>query len=187
MSPPPSLITATSAFQQSVGEDHRCRHKSRQNGRPGSGKSVFPPMTFRFVSSRKRCLLLRLHRVVVVVEQTRPTNNNWAFLSRLLFRFKRPQLRELHGQGYSLLSIDATGQTALHYGARFGHKDIVRYLISYAPKTIINMLDNETWVENRFLCCSGGMWLWTGLRRNVSPGPLSAPISCCCCLHFCCD
>lgn len=54
------------------------------------------------------------------------------------------KLRELHGQGYSLLSIDSTGQTALHYGARYGHKDIVRYLISYAPKTIINMLDNET-------------------------------------------
>lgn len=52
------------------------------------------------------------------------------------------QLRDLHSQGYSLLSIDATGQTALHYGSKYGHKDIVKYLISYAPNSIINMVDN---------------------------------------------
>lgn len=54
------------------------------------------------------------------------------------------QLKDLHSQGYSLLSIDASGQTALHYGARYGHKEIVRYLISFAPNSIINMVDNET-------------------------------------------
>uniref|UniRef100_A0A182FLG8 Diacylglycerol kinase n=1 Tax=Anopheles albimanus TaxID=7167 RepID=A0A182FLG8_ANOAL len=53
-------------------------------------------------------------------------------------------LTDLHLQGYSLLSIDATGQTALHHGARCGHKDIVRYIISYAPSSIINMIDNES-------------------------------------------
>uniref|UniRef100_A0A182QAE4 Diacylglycerol kinase n=1 Tax=Anopheles farauti TaxID=69004 RepID=A0A182QAE4_9DIPT len=53
-------------------------------------------------------------------------------------------LKDLHLQGYSLLSIDSTGQTALHHGARCGHKDIVRYLISYAPSSIINMIDNES-------------------------------------------
>jgi diacylglycerol kinase (ATP) len=46
-------------------------------------------------------------------------------------------------QGYSLLSIDALGQTALHHGCRIGHKDIVRYLIAYAPNSIINMIDND--------------------------------------------
>lgn len=46
-------------------------------------------------------------------------------------------------QGYSLLSIDAFGQTALHHGCRIGHKDIVRYLIAYAPNSIINMIDND--------------------------------------------
>ena len=35
-------------------------------------------------------------------------------------------LTELHHQGYSLLSIDETGKTALHYGARFGHKEVIR-------------------------------------------------------------
>ncbi|XP_055612047.1 eye-specific diacylglycerol kinase isoform X2 [Uranotaenia lowii] len=52
-------------------------------------------------------------------------------------------LKDLHMQGYSLLSIDSSGQTGLHYAARYGHKDIVRYLISYAPNTIVNMIDNE--------------------------------------------
>lgn len=54
------------------------------------------------------------------------------------------QLRDLHMQGYSLLSIDASGQTALHYACKYGHKDIVKYLISYAPNSIINMVDNTT-------------------------------------------
>ncbi|XP_039453074.1 eye-specific diacylglycerol kinase isoform X4 [Culex pipiens pallens] len=53
-------------------------------------------------------------------------------------------LKDLHMQGYSLLSIDSSGQTGLHYASRYGHKEIVRYLISYAPNTIINMIDNET-------------------------------------------
>lgn len=53
------------------------------------------------------------------------------------------QLKELHGQGFSLLSIDLSGQTALHHGARFGHKDIVKYLIACAPTSILNMVDND--------------------------------------------
>lgn len=52
-------------------------------------------------------------------------------------------LKDLHLQGYSLMSIDSTGQTALHHGCRFGHKDIIRYLIAYAPSAIMNMLDND--------------------------------------------
>ena len=45
--------------------------------------------------------------------------------------------------GYSLLSIDETGKTALHYGARFGHKEIVKFLIGNAPYNILDMVDNE--------------------------------------------
>ncbi|KAK3882702.1 hypothetical protein Pcinc_012911 [Petrolisthes cinctipes] len=52
-------------------------------------------------------------------------------------------LKDLHSQGYSLLSIDAQGQTALHYSARHGHKDVVRYLIASAPPSIFDMVDNE--------------------------------------------
>ena len=52
-------------------------------------------------------------------------------------------MKELHLQGYSLLSIDTMGNTALHHASRYGHKDIVRFLIAYAPESIINMIDNE--------------------------------------------
>lgn len=55
-------------------------------------------------------------------------------------------LKELYDRGYSLLSIDSTGQTALHLASRYGHKDIVRYLIACAPSSILNMIDNDKWV-----------------------------------------
>ena len=45
--------------------------------------------------------------------------------------------------GYSLLTIDETGKTALHYGARFGHKEILRFLISKAPERALDMIDVE--------------------------------------------
>ena len=48
-----------------------------------------------------------------------------------------------HHVGYSLLSIDETGKTALHYGARFGHKEIVKFLIGNASSSILDMVDNE--------------------------------------------
>jgi hypothetical protein len=52
-------------------------------------------------------------------------------------------LSELHAAGYSLLSIDETGKTALHYGARFGHKEVVKFLIEHAPPCILDLADNE--------------------------------------------
>uniref|UniRef100_A0A6A7FXB6 Diacylglycerol kinase n=4 Tax=Hirondellea gigas TaxID=1518452 RepID=A0A6A7FXB6_9CRUS len=52
-------------------------------------------------------------------------------------------VKELHSAGYSLLSIDTLGQTALHYAARLGHKDIVRYLIASAPPSILDMVDTK--------------------------------------------
>ena len=71
-------------------------------------------------------------------------------------------LSELHHQGYSLLSIDETGKTALHYGARFGHKEIIRFLIDTAPGSILDMVDNEkgqtalhkaSAYKRRTICC----------------------------------
>ncbi|XP_015432066.1 PREDICTED: eye-specific diacylglycerol kinase [Dufourea novaeangliae] len=71
-------------------------------------------------------------------------------------------LKELHDKGYSLLSIDATGQTALHLSSRHGHKDIVRYLIACAPSSILNMVDNDkgqtalhkaAQYKRRSICC----------------------------------
>ncbi|XP_023345984.1 eye-specific diacylglycerol kinase isoform X2 [Eurytemora carolleeae] len=52
-------------------------------------------------------------------------------------------LRELCTEGYSLLSRDETGKTALHYGARFGHKEIIKFLVMNGPPTLIDMTDYE--------------------------------------------
>lgn len=52
-------------------------------------------------------------------------------------------MKDLHTSGYSLLSIDATGQTALHVAARYGNREIVKYLIASAPTAILNMRENE--------------------------------------------
>lgn len=54
-----------------------------------------------------------------------------------------PALKALHDQGFSLLTTDVNGQTALHLAASLGHRDIVRYLIACAPPSIINMTDND--------------------------------------------
>ncbi|KAK6625682.1 hypothetical protein RUM43_005981 [Polyplax serrata] len=51
-------------------------------------------------------------------------------------------LKTLHGEGNSLLSIDSSGETALHHSARDGHKDVVKYLIASAPSSLLDMTDN---------------------------------------------
>ncbi|XP_040570134.1 eye-specific diacylglycerol kinase [Lepeophtheirus salmonis] len=71
-------------------------------------------------------------------------------------------LTDLFNENYSLLSIDETGKTALHYGARFGHKEIIKFLISKAPPSILDMVDNEkgqtalhkaAGYKRRTICC----------------------------------
>jgi len=52
-------------------------------------------------------------------------------------------LRELCTEGYSLLSRDETGKTALHYGARFGHKEIIKFLLAHGPPPLLDMTDFE--------------------------------------------
>ncbi|XP_043268034.1 eye-specific diacylglycerol kinase isoform X2 [Venturia canescens] len=94
-------------------------------------------------------------------------------------------LRELHERGFSLLSIDANGQTALHVAARHGHKDIVRYLIACAPPTILNMVDNDkgqtalhkaAQQKRRSICCmlvAGGATLTVRDRYGNTPRELA--------------
>lgn len=41
------------------------------------------------------------------------------------------------------MTKDPAGQTALHYAARYGHKDVVKYLLSCGPSTLINLKDNS--------------------------------------------
>lgn len=59
-------------------------------------------------------------------------------LNRSLF-----QIKELHSQGFSLSTMDSTGQTALHYAAKHGHKDIVKYLIACIPPSLVNATDSN--------------------------------------------
>ncbi|XP_065156673.1 eye-specific diacylglycerol kinase isoform X4 [Atheta coriaria] len=50
-------------------------------------------------------------------------------------------IKELHTQGYSLLSKDGSGQTVLHIAARYDQKEVVRYLLSQAPSVLVDMRD----------------------------------------------
>nr|CAD7402260.1 unnamed protein product [Timema cristinae] len=95
------------------------------------------------------------------------------------------QLKGLHTQGYSLLSIDASGQTALHYGSRLGHKDIVKYLIACAPSSILNIADNDKGQtalhkaaahKRRSICCmlvAGGASLSIADHQGNTPRHLA--------------
>ncbi|XP_051159647.1 eye-specific diacylglycerol kinase isoform X1 [Leptopilina boulardi] len=92
-----------------------------------------------------------------------------------------PALKALHNQGFSLLTTDANGQTALHLAACLGHRDIVRYLIACAPPSIINMTDNDKGqtalhkaAESKFrsICCmlvAGGANLTLQDRKGNVP------------------
>ncbi|XP_034195377.1 retinal degeneration A isoform X1 [Osmia lignaria lignaria] len=94
-------------------------------------------------------------------------------------------LKELHERGYSLMCIDATGQTALHLASRYGHKDIVRYLIACAPSSILNMIDNDkgqtalhkaAQYKRRSVCCmlvAGGANLTIKDRQGNTPRDLA--------------
>ena len=52
---------------------------------------------------------------------------------------------ELEQAGANLLATDQQGNTCLHLAARFGHKDIVKFLIEAAPPAILDMADHEKW------------------------------------------
>lgn len=94
-------------------------------------------------------------------------------------------VKDLHAKGYSLLSIDATGQTALHLASRHGHRDIVRYLIACAPSSILNMIDNDkgqtalhkaAQYKRRSICCmlvAGGATLTVVDRQGHTPRDLA--------------
>lgn len=76
---------------------------------------------------------------MIMNHHNKPTSKTKSSEFSLLFL----QLRCLHEQGYSLLSLDAIGQTGLHYASEYNHKDIVKYFILYAPWEIINMAEKN--------------------------------------------
>lgn len=40
------------------------------------------------------------------------------------------------------MTRDSTGQTVLHYAAKHGHKDVVKYILETAPSFLLNMKDS---------------------------------------------
>ncbi len=98
-------------------------------------------------------------------------------------------LSELHSAGYSLMSIDETGKTALHYAARFGHKEAARYLLAHAPSAIIDVADNEKGqtalhkaaaYKRRTICCylvAAGASLTARDRQGQTPAALAANLA----------
>ncbi|XP_052239926.1 diacylglycerol kinase zeta-like isoform X7 [Dreissena polymorpha] len=73
------------------------------------------------------------------------------------------KLMDLYNTGnVDLLCTDQYGMTALHHAARFGHKEIVKFLIKNAPPVILDMVDYEkgqtalhkaAWYQRRTICC----------------------------------
>ncbi|XP_041452714.1 diacylglycerol kinase zeta-like isoform X1 [Lytechinus variegatus] len=68
---------------------------------------------------------------------------------------------ELHRKGANLETTDQHGMTSLHHAARFGHKEIVQYLIEHGPKNLLDSRDVEkqqtalhkaAWYMRRTIC-----------------------------------
>ncbi|CAH3147307.1 unnamed protein product [Porites lobata] len=53
------------------------------------------------------------------------------------------KVMELHRSGTSLSAGDHRGWRPLHYAARHGHKEVVRYIISNVPRCVLDLVDEE--------------------------------------------
>ena len=59
---------------------------------------------------------------------------------------------DLYHSGAQLLATDQYGMTCLHHAARFGHKDIVKYLIANGKSSkFLNILKYEPRLEKTCL------------------------------------
>ncbi|CAG0887541.1 unnamed protein product [Darwinula stevensoni] len=76
------------------------------------------------------------------------------------------QLQRLTSQGYSLLSVDLEGRTALHHAALRGHKEAVRFLLSSAPPSLVDIQDTPR--------CQTALHVAAEHRRQVICGMLVA-------------
>lgn len=53
--------------------------------------------------------------------------------------------------GYSLMSINKDGQTALHVASQRGDSNLVRYILANAPSNIVSIKDNQEWVNQIYI------------------------------------
>ena len=91
-------------------------------------------------------------------------------IASLFFLF---QLKDLHSAGFSLLSIDALGQTALHWSARYGHQDIVKYLLTSSPPALLDMTDNERYAKSFIIFGDVSEWIFVSVSSHQGPDGLT--------------
>ncbi|XP_014670018.1 PREDICTED: diacylglycerol kinase iota-like [Priapulus caudatus] len=92
------------------------------------------------------------------VRQLAPINKMFLDASK---RGDLSRMQELVRQGADVLQPDQYGMTALHHAARFGHKELVRWLLSTSPIELLDMIDCEklqtalhkaAWYQRRTIC-----------------------------------
>lgn len=77
------------------------------------------------------------HHRALHVPRPRPVRHGEKF-SHVCF-----QLRNLFEMGYSLMSMNKDGQTALHVASQRGDSNLVRYILANAPSNIVSVKDNQ--------------------------------------------
>lgn len=70
-------------------------------------------------------------------------------------------MAELHQDGVDLLCTDDEGLSALHHAARFGHRDVVKYLLESGPHALLELecrekgqraLHRAAWHRRQAIC-----------------------------------
>ncbi|KAL4233697.1 hypothetical protein ACF0H5_008377 [Mactra antiquata] len=122
---------------------------SNNSSEPGSPNSAIVPPTKPF-------------HFTVSGEKPKPLSPTDKMMIDASKRGDLRKLIDLHSTGADLLCTDQYGMTALHHASRFGHKEIVKYLIKNAPPVILDMVDYEkgqtalhkaAWYQRRTICC----------------------------------
>ncbi len=94
----------------------------------GASGTALPPQSPHPIASPSPAVLSSSPRLPTVPQPSPATHRAMERTTEGILKAARlgdlRMLSELHAAGYSLLSIDETGKTALHYGARFGHKEV---------------------------------------------------------------
>ncbi|XP_058798747.1 eye-specific diacylglycerol kinase [Phymastichus coffea] len=169
----------TSTKVGSTSSKHHSQHSHASTDPPAHLHHPDPPA---FISPRDRLFGLSSEVHVFSTELLEKTSDG---ILRAAKVGDLNGLKQLHSRGYSLLSIDATGQTGLHIASRLGHKDIVRYLIACAPPSILNIVDNDkgqtalhkaAQQKRRSICCmlvAGGAKLTVRDRNGNTPRELA--------------
>ncbi|XP_064629460.1 diacylglycerol kinase zeta-like isoform X4 [Lineus longissimus] len=158
------VSTSTSSINDS--DENFKRFESQENllvpQVPGSNNSSEPGSPVQFSSDSEKGKKYIFPGPTTSAEPTSPTISPSDKL--LIDASKRgdcKKVEELYQLGGNLLATDMYGMTTLHHAARFGHKDLVKFLINNAPPVILDMVDYEkgqtalhkaAWYQRRAIC-----------------------------------